>query len=72
MNTIPVNAHFLEKVRQGARPGCDSIARDCRNFARAVHEHAITLDAESAKGLVEWIAWAREFPTAARHYLEQD
>lgn len=71
MKTPPVNAHFLEMVRQGARPGCDIAARDCKCFALAVQKHAVTLGDEEARGLVEWLVWCRKDPNAARHYLEE-
>ena len=71
MKTIPVNAHFLDLVKQGQHPGCSSSERDARLLAQAVLEHALSLDSEATIGLFEWITWSREFPSTARDYLEE-
>ena len=68
---IPVNAHFLDLVKQGQRPGCSTTERGARLLATAVLDHALGLDNEATRGLVEWLTWSRQFPTTARDYLEQ-
>ena len=68
---IPVNAHFLDLVKQGKRPGCSTTERGARLLATAVSDHALASGQRSnaRSGRVAYLV--EKFPTTARDYLEQ-
>lgn len=65
----PVNAHFLDLVRQGRRHGCSVSEREIRELAIAIHEVVPSLDGQAIQGLHQWIDFVKEYPSTAVHIL---
>ena len=66
------NTHFTELVRNGSLLGASSGAKAARALADAITNHAMRLDERAFHGMLAFADFAREYPSTARDWFEED